>query len=92
MNDTLQDTDTQIDNLLGNPHKCILFNDEAHSTMEVSAQIMKAIHCSAIRATEITMTAHNTGSAIVITASLEKCELVASVLEQIGLATAVEEA
>ena len=92
MNDTLHETDTQIDNLLGNPHKCILFNDEAHSTFKVSAQIMKAINCTATRATEIMMTAHNTGSAIVTTASLEKCELVASVLEQIGLATAVEPA
>jgi len=92
MNLTQDETGTQIDNLLGNPHKCILFNDETHSTIEVSAQIIKAIHCSASRATEIMMAAHNTGSAIVITASLERCELVASVLEQIRLATAVEPA
>ena len=92
MNIFQDETDTQIDNLLGNPHKCILFNDEEHATIEVSTQIIKAIHCSATRATEIMMTAHTTGSAIVITTSLEKCELVASVLEQIGLATAVEPA
>ena len=89
---TQNDTDTRIDNLLGNPHKTILFNDGHHSTLEVTEQIVKAIHCTASKAAEIMMTAHNTGSAIVFAGSLERCEHVSSVLEQIGLATSVEEA
>jgi len=92
MNSTKNDTDTRIDNLLGNPHKTILFNDNHHSTIEVTEQIVKAIHCTASKAAEIMMTAHNTGSAIVFTGSLERCEHVSSILEQIGLATSVEEA
>ena len=91
--DLIEDrTDTDISNVLGNPHKTILFNDNTHSTDEVTIQIMKAIKCDPMKASEIMLQAHNTGSAIVITAGLEKCELVASILEEIGLATKVETA
>lgn len=92
MNQVIDKTDTDIGNILGNPYKCILFNDNTHSTEEVALQIMKAIQCTPDKAYEIMLQAHNTGSAIVITAGMEKCELVASILEQIGLATAVEQA
>lgn len=92
MNISKDKTETGIDNLLGNPHKTILFNDEHHSTIEVTEQIVKATHCTASKAAEIMMTAHNTGSAIVLTGSLERCEHVSSILEQIGLATSIEEA
>ena len=92
MSNTSDKTETNIDNLLGNPHKCILFNDDHHSIDEVSIQIQKAIRCDPERAWQIMLAAHNTGSAIVITASLERCELVAGILEEIGLATKVEEA
>ena len=88
----LFDTETEIDNFLGHPHKCILFNDEQHSQDEVVSQIMKAINCGSHTAYEMMMTAHRTGSAVVFTGGQEKCELVASILEQIGLATSVEEA
>lgn len=92
MNQTIDKTDTDIGNILGNPYKCILFNDNTHSTEEVATQIMIAIHCDPSKAYDIMLKAHNTGSAIVITAGKEKCELVSSILEQIGLATSVETA
>lgn len=92
MINTSDKTDTNVDNLLGNPHKCILFNDDNHSVDEVSLQIQKAIHCNPDRAWQIMLQAHNIGSAVVLVSSLERCELVAAILEQIGLATNVEKA
>ena len=92
MNLIENEIDTEINNLLGNPHKTILFNDEAHTTVEVIEQIIKATNCSATQASSIMMEAHSTGSAIVFSGSLERCEHVSAVLEQIGLATSVEEA
>lgn len=86
------EVETDINTLLGKPYKTILYNDDAHSMDEVVFQIMKAIHCDAGRASQIMMTAHNNGSAIVYTGSREKCELVSSVLEEIRLGTKVEQA
>jgi len=88
----LFDTETNIENYLGKLHKVVLFDDNEHSQDEVVGQIMKATNCGASQAYEMMMTAHNSGSAIVFTGGKEKCELVASILEQIGLATNVEEA
>ena len=85
-------TDEEVSISLGKPHKTLLFNDEHHSMDEVTLQIIKAIHCDAGRAAQIMMAAHNSGSAVVITAGLEKCELVASILEEIRLGTKVEPA
>lgn len=92
MNLIQDETDTSVDNLFGNPHKTILFNDNDHTTVEVIEQIIKATNCSVTHASGIMMEAHSTGSAIVFTGSLERCEHVSAVLEQIGLATNVEEA
>ena len=85
------DTNTNIGSLFGHPHKCILFNDDNHSQEEVAQQIQKAISCDPDKAWDIMMAANNTGSAIVMTGSKERCELASSVLEKIGLATSVEE-
>jgi len=83
---TIQSTET----LLGSPATVVLFNDDFHTMDEVTAQIVKAIGCSAQRAEEIMMQAHTTGRAVVIAAHLERCEHVAGLLEQIGLAVEVE--
>jgi len=92
MNLPENDTNTDIGSLFGNPHKCILFDDDNHSQEEVASQIQKAISCDPGKAWGIMMTAHNTGSAIVMAGSKERCELASSILEKIGLATSVEEA
>jgi len=77
---------------LGMPYKALLFNDSVHTQDEVTLQIIKAIHCDAVRAMEIMMTAHKSGSAVVIAGTLERCEHVVSVLEQIKLLTKVDPA
>ena len=91
MNQELIKDETDIDNLLGKPHKTILFNDETHSTVEVTLQIQKAIHCDPVKASEIMLKAHSTGSAIVFVGNKEKCEHVSAVLEEIRLSTKVEQ-
>lgn len=83
---------TDVDNHTAKPFQTILFNDETHDQIEVSVQIIKAIHCTPERAMEIMLEAHNTGRAVVIAAGLERCEHVAAVLEQIRLGTKVEPA
>lgn len=87
---TLNDTDIRTS--LGKPHKVILFNDNHHSMEEVCVQIMRAISCGAEKATQIMLEAHNTGRAVVFTGSLERCELVAEILEEIRLGTKIEPA
>lgn len=84
--------ETDVDTNLGKPYKVILFNDEDHDMLEVSDQIIKAIHCTPDRAAAIMLEAHKNGRAIVITASLERCEHVESILSEIQLGTKIEEA
>jgi len=85
---TLETTDTGTS--LGEGHKVILYDDSVHTMDEVVAQIAKAISCSEARAEQIMMEAHTKGRAMVIASHLERCEHVASVLEQIGLRTDIE--
>jgi ATP-dependent Clp protease adapter protein ClpS len=82
--------DIGTDNLFGTPHNVILFNDESHSTVEVTTQIMKAIKCNTGKAAQIMMEAHTKGRAIVFSGSMEKCELVESILAEIRLGTTIE--
>jgi ATP-dependent Clp protease adapter protein ClpS len=92
MSSTLLENDTDTTNLLGKPHKVILFNDDDHDMYSVTAQIMKAINCDQGKAASIMNEAHTTGRAIVFTGNLEKCELVESILAEIQLGTRIEEA
>jgi ATP-dependent Clp protease adaptor protein ClpS len=77
-------------NFVGRPHQVILFNDENHDQIEVTVQIIKAIHCSWEKAFGIMILAHTDGRAGVITAHKEKCEHVAGILEEIRLGTKIE--
>ncbi len=83
---------TIIQNFLGRPHNCILFNDESHTMEEVVVQIIRAISCDAQRAVEIMLEAHKNGRAVVITTHKERCEQVSMILEQIRLETKIEQA
>ena len=87
---TLDDVDTTIHT--GKPHKVILFNDENHSMDEVIEQIIKAVHCTAGAAGKMMLEAHNTGRAVIFGGSLERCELVAQILEEIRLGVKIEPA
>jgi ATP-dependent Clp protease adaptor protein ClpS len=74
------------------PWNVILFNDDWHTFEEVIAQLMLATSCSAEQAAHIAWDAHNKGEAICYTGSRERCELVASVLEEIDLGVRLEKA
>lgn len=89
---TCTEKETDISNLLGRPYNVILFNDDHHDMLEVSAQIIKAIHCSPDRAIAIMLEAHTKGRAIVFTGSKERCELVENILSEIRLGTKIEPA
>lgn len=71
--------------------KTILLNCECHTFDQVERQLIKAIHCSISRAREIAWKVHTTGSEIVYTGPRERCEAVASVLEDIRLIVKVSE-
>lgn len=89
---TIELIDTSTTNILGSPYNVILYNDSEHSMLEVTAQIIKATHCSAGKAATIMHEAHTTGRAICFSGGLERCELVEQVLAEIRLSTKIEQA
>lgn len=72
-------------NLLGKPHKVILYNDSHHPTEMVSFQIMQAINCDYDTATKLINVAEEKGQVEIFTGSKERCELVYSILRGIDL-------
>jgi ATP-dependent Clp protease adapter protein ClpS len=70
--------------------KTILFNDEVHTFDEVARQLVKATGCTYGRGMTLANVVHYTGSAIVYSGPVERCEAVAMVLEDIKLKTLVE--
>ncbi len=74
------------------PWNVILFNDDWHTFEEVIAQLILATSCSAEQAAHIAWDAHKGGEAVCYTGSRERCELVASVLEEIDLGVRLEKA
>ena len=91
-------TEVDIDELIEietdteNPWKVLLFNDEEHNFDEVILQVQKAKGCTLEEAVEITLTAHSAGQAIVKIDTMEECERIAGVLQQIQLRTRIERA
>jgi ATP-dependent Clp protease adapter protein ClpS len=67
------------------PWNVILINDDLHTFEEVILQLMKATNCSLEKAQEITWKVHTEGEAVCYSGPRERCEHVASVLEQIDL-------
>ena len=70
--------------------RTILFNDEFHTFQEVANQLMKAIRCTHSEGMAIANVVHTTGSAVVYSGPLERCEAVAMTLEEIALKVKVE--
>ena len=70
--------------------KTILFNDDYHTFQEVANQLMRAIRCTYSDGMALANTVHTTGSAVVYTGHVERCEAVAMVLEEIALKVTVE--
>lgn len=65
--------------------KTILLNCDCHTFDEVERQLIKAVRCSLSRAREISAEVHNKGAAVVYEGPRERCEAVASALEDIRL-------
>lgn len=82
----------EVADILGKHYVVIIFNDNIHEMGEIVQQIIKAIHCSHAQAEKIMLEAHKSGRAPVIIAGKERCEHVASVLDQIQIGTKIEEA
>ena len=71
------------------PWCVILFNDDVHSFQEVVLQVQKATGASLKLAQQVTMEAHMTGQAICFTGTLDDCERVVKVLQEISLTTEI---
>ncbi|MFN0118581.1 MAG: ATP-dependent Clp protease adaptor ClpS [Elusimicrobiota bacterium] len=88
---TIKKVEKPIDtSIKGFGYRTVLFNDDVHTFEEVATQLMKAIRCSYSDGVSIANVVHSTGSAVVYTGHIERCEAVAMVLENIGLKTRVE--
>ena len=82
--------DDDVAEVVQEPAKVILYNDEVHTFDEVIGQIIKATRCDLAKAEALTWEVHNTGKALVYTGEMIKCMQVSSVLEEIDLMTEIE--
>jgi ATP-dependent Clp protease adapter protein ClpS len=79
-----------IDVLVQEPAKVVLFNDEVHSFDEVIGQLIKALRCTESKAEGLALEAHNNGKAVVYSGEMVRCMEISSVLEEIRLMTQIE--
>ena len=79
-----------IDILVEQPVKVILFNDEIHSFDEVIGQIIKATGYDTTKAEALTWEVHNSGKAMVFEGPMDNCLKVSHILEEIALSTQIE--
>lgn len=80
-----------VDSQNANGNGCvILFNDDYHTFDEVIVQILKATHCSILKAEQYTWEVHNNGKSNVFQGSIVDCLFVSAVLEEIDLKTHIE--
>ena len=88
-----QDIENLLDDIAVSSHRftLFLFNDDDHSMDEVAYQIMKAAQCDEQKAVEIMLKAHKNGKAEVVSGSKEKVEKADTILQTIGLKTAITE-
>jgi ATP-dependent Clp protease adaptor protein ClpS len=86
----LQQEEKDVDVLIEQPARVILFNDEEHSFDEVIGQIIKAIGCDTVKAEALTWEVHNTGKAEVFEGVMTECLKVSHTLEEIALNTQIE--
>ncbi|MBI4428242.1 MAG: ATP-dependent Clp protease adaptor ClpS [Ignavibacteriales bacterium] len=86
----IQEQEKDVDVLVQEPAKVILYNDEVHTFDEVIGQIIKAIRCDSVKAEALTWEVHNNGKAVVFEGPMDECMLVSGVLEEIALHTQIE--
>ncbi len=71
------------------PWTLTLFDDDIHTFDEVIHQLIKALGCDPQTAEEITVTVHNSGSAVVFEGPFEECLQINAVLVEIQLITEI---
>ncbi len=86
---TQEDQESVARPILDAAWKTILFNCDCHSFEDVERQLVKAIRCDFERSKRIAWEVHTQGSAVVYEGVRERCEAVASVLEDIRLVVQV---
>ena len=87
---TEQEQEQDLDTVLQEPAKVVLFNDEVHTFEEVIGQIIKATGCDLAKAEALTWEVHNSGKAMVYEGEMTKCVQVSGILEEIELMTQIE--
>jgi ATP-dependent Clp protease adaptor protein ClpS len=85
-----QQEEKDVDVLVEQPAKVILFNDEVHSFDEVIGQIIKATGCDNTKAEALTWEVHTSGKAMVFEGPMDNCLRVSHTLEEIALNTQIE--
>ena len=80
----------EVDVLVQEPAKVLLFNDEVHTFDEVIGQLIKALRCTESKAESLALEAHNNGKAIVYSGEIVRCMEISGVLEEIRLMTQIE--
>lgn len=71
------------------PWTLTLFDDDIHTFDDVINQLIKALRCDKPTAEEITISVHNTGSAVVFEGPFEECFQINAVLIEIQLVTEI---
>jgi ATP-dependent Clp protease adaptor protein ClpS len=70
--------------------KVVLWNCSCHTFDQVESLLIKAIHCGLAKARAIAMTIHTQGKSVIFSGHKERCELVASILQDGGLKVTLE--
>jgi len=86
----LEEVEKDIDVLVQEPAKVIMFNDDVHTFDEVIGQLIKALRCTQNKAEALAMEAHSNGKAVVYHGELIRCMEISGVLEEIRLMTQIE--
>jgi ATP-dependent Clp protease adapter protein ClpS len=89
--ETLPEAEEKTSTVVIEPWNVILLNDDWHTFEEVILQVLKATGCSIEKAQEITWKVHTEGEAVCYSGPKERCEHVASILEEIDLAVKIEQ-
>lgn len=88
--ETLPESREKTSQVVIEPWNVILLNDDWHTFEEVIIQLIKATGCSIEKAQEITWNVHTEGEAVCYSGPKERCEHVASILEEIDLAVKLQ--
>lgn len=88
--EVLEKPETEQATVTQRPWHVLLFNDEVHTFDEVILQLQKATGCALEEAARITWAAHVEGQAVCFSGPFERCEIVATKLQEIRLRVSIE--